>query len=267
MGKILKIALTGSYEDQENVRFSALINELSAILDGLVSIDKEASSGFRENVYYRVVRLSHDSPASLELEAVPYEPAVDTGEVVFTRFVRGWDYLTTGKALPDEYTPEVRRAFNKIRSGMEDNLTKLTFSINGEKAELTSATPSLPMIQEQSDRESFGSIIGPMEAINIHGRNEFRIYPDTGANVIRCYFKEDLRSVVLTSIGKRVRVYGKLKYFSGSEYPSEILVREIKTMSEIGAKSTLMELRGIAPGCTGDLTTEDFLEKLRNREW
>ena len=114
---------------------------------------------------------------------------------------------------------------------------------------------------------SKGFIRGMLEYINIHqGKNVFRIYPDIGPVKISCHFSDKLMDAAITAVGKFVEVKGELKYKAVSQDPHEISVEEIEVMPEENALPSLYDLRGLVPNITGELTTEQFVRKIRDAQ-
>lgn len=109
---------------------------------------------------------------------------------------------------------------------------------------------------------------GMLELLNVHERaNTFRIYPVVGPSYVTCRFKNELREAVLKAAGKHIQVSGTLKRHAGEAFPYEIAVRAIEIMPEESELPKLIELHGMAPDCTGQLASEDFIAQGRQDEW
>jgi len=116
------------------------------------------------------------------------------------------------------------------------------------------------------DMVYYGDVSGILEQVNIHGKKrDFYLYPVSGAPRIKCRFtKEDLE-IGINSVNRYLKVTGRVKYHQKSSHPYEIDVDLGKVVVFPPEKElpTLFDLRGIAPDATGDLTTEEFISRLR----
>jgi hypothetical protein len=110
-----------------------------------------------------------------------------------------------------------------------------------------------------------GSLRGMLDAINVHGGiNLFHIYPDVGPHKVACHFRQDLQTVAVEGLGRYVQVSGTLKYKVSSPYPHEIQVEHLEILPNEADLPTLYELKGVAPDATGELSSVEFVRKLRN---
>ena len=69
MGRYIKFQLTGSNRDEQHVRLSDFIGQFYALKAAFANIERIISGNERSTVYFRVINLSHSSPATVELEA------------------------------------------------------------------------------------------------------------------------------------------------------------------------------------------------------
>jgi hypothetical protein len=65
-------------------------------------------------------------------------------------------------------------------------------------------------------------------------------------------------------VDKYVTVFGRLRYKTWDRYPYAITADDIEVHDV--AATTLDDLKGIAPHATGNLTTQEFVDRL-NDEW
>jgi hypothetical protein len=115
------------------------------------------------------------------------------------------------------------------------------------------------------EEECDGSLDGMLEQINVHmGANTFHIYPEIGPRKVTCNFPSKLYDDAVASVGKRVEVFGTLKYRSGANFPHQIAVRDIDVFPPDSELPDWDDLRGRAPRATGDLTSEAFIRELRD---
>lgn len=68
----------------------------------------------------------------------------------------------------------------------------------------------------------------------------------------------------LFAVGRRVEVFGTLKYRRGASFPYQIDVTNIEAFPPEDELPDWNDLRGRAPGATGALSSEAFVRELRN---
>ncbi len=131
---------------------------------------------------------------------------------------------------------------------------------NDKRPRVIDATPS-------PETEAIGEIEGRLQYTSIHGdRNAFRIYPAVGRGSVACLFPPDKLEDARNALDRRIRVSGKLTYPAGSDFPKSIRVDSIKRLPSDDELPGLMDLRGIAPNLTGNLSSEEFVRGLRNAD-
>ena len=120
-------------------------------------------------------------------------------------------------------------------------------------------------IRHVMNNGTFDTQYGMLEQINIHGRAHlFVIYPTVGAREVRCSFPPELQKRAIEGIGKYVGVSGKLRYKKRDRFPNAVDVAGIEIHPEEKELPSIFDLRGIAKGATGNLSSEKFIRNLRN---
>ena len=265
----LKIQLEGSFNDEGHVRLSDFLVELQAIQESLAQTDKFLSGSSKQTTAFRVVGLSHNSPAALTIEAFPSDSqGDDRSREVLETFVNVWQ-LVNAKYDLSQYPASLLTAFRKIADPMKTNrVLTLSFSYLRRFVTLVpdfATTLSTAIDLEQS---SEGSMMGMLESINLHdGANRFRIFPTVGPDFVICSFDSRHKEKARDALGHYVEVTGVLRYRPGENFPYEIKVAELQQLADDEDLPTLFDLHGIAPRATGDKSTEDFVEGLRDDEW
>ena len=74
---------------------------------------------------------------------------------------------------------------------------------------------------------------------------------------------ENMLDKIKQGLKHYVNVKGKVFYKSISKYPYKIVADAIDIYPPENELSKLSELRGIEPGLTGDMTTEEFIRSIR----
>ena len=129
------------------------------------------------------------------------------------------------------------------------------------------AAQSVPksMASQLSSWDFSGVIEGDLEQINVHeGANTFHIYPAVGPKKITCRFPNKLYEDAVAAVGKRVEVYGILRFRPGASYPHQIALTDIEIFPPESELPAWDDLRGRAPNATGGLSSEAFVRELRD---
>lgn len=109
------------------------------------------------------------------------------------------------------------------------------------------------------------TVDGRLEQINIHNKaNSFRIYTFTSS--VPCKFPSNLLKDVQGALGNYVSVWGECFYRPNTAFPYKINARKMKVLPPNEELPSLIDLLGIAPGATGDKSSEHFVRELRD-EW
>jgi hypothetical protein len=114
------------------------------------------------------------------------------------------------------------------------------------------------------DEFSYGSVSGALEEINLHGENRFRLYPTVGPSRVIGYFKTKDRKKFTAGVDKYVTVYGRLRYKTWEQYPHEINADDI-IVHDV-EPPTLNDLKGVSPEATGEMTTQEYIDHLRDAQ-
>jgi hypothetical protein len=262
--KHITFRIKGLEKDNENVQFDDFIKQLTFVKQSLSEVDKTVSQSNQETLYYRVVNLSHNNPAIIELEAVPLDEEKNTSEVVINRFYSGISQIYTQGTAPEDFDYDVLQAFSSLTGLLNKGITELTISTNGSSLPIT--TPLSDKVNEilGEDVFEFGSITGMLDQLNLHVNPPvFTVYSTVGGSKLQCNFRRNLRIIVLQAVGQYVTVYGRIKYKSRGNRPIEMDVDEIEIHPNEEDLPTMSELRGIAPDALDGKTIEEFLWEIK----
>lgn len=264
MTKKFKIQLLGATEDNEHIRLSDFIEELNAVREALQEIDRRFYGDGNQTTEYRIVDLSHSSPSAVVVEPVPIDKDKDNAAAIVDRLLDGIRKINTGTAPADfdsrllEKVSHIARPYKKrVRQVqiIDDNgpiIISQTFEASIERI-------------VGDDQVSDGSVDGSLEMINFHrGANKFNIYPTVGPDRVACHFPGDLLEKAIASVGRYVRVSGKLKHKTRDRFLYGIEVESVEALPDEASLPSFQELRGIAPDFTGGLTSEEFVRRLRD---
>lgn len=262
----ITIVINGKEEDGGDVRFDDFIKQLAAIRRTLSEVDEDISKSTKPSVYYRVVDLRHQSPATIELEGVSLrEESEVTPELVLSSFVGGINAVQEGREPEVSFSYSTLQSIKELVSFVGDKVTGLTISQNGTSLALSKTISS--QIDEilGQDRISSGSAKGKLDQINLHSGNVFTIYPILGGK-IRCVFPNELLEEVQAALGRYVTVSGRLKYKKLYKHPYEVQVQKIKVHPGDEDLPKLSDLWGLAPDVLEGKSVEDYIWELRNEQ-
>lgn len=106
-----------------------------------------------------------------------------------------------------------------------------------------------------------GSLEGKLEAVNLHGKTPTTtIWERMSGRPVRVHLSQELKSKAKDLLEHRVLVSGRIKYFANGASRSIV---DLKDIRDLDRPYRLRAEFGSIPDITGDLTTEEFLEAMR----
>lgn len=250
----IKIVVTGKPEDNGDVR----LDDFSKVLDRWKRLLNEAEriTTGQKLLYYRVVNLSHNSPATIILEPV-VEPAflqiVEGGYInnVAKTLDEAAQELSGGGEVSERFDSAFLSAFYEVADNVGNNsVAEMKLAVGKNEypvGEVISLSAKQILGEEVFE---IGSVTGRLERLNIHGTaRTCHIYPKSGAPKVKCTFSSDKINDVITAVGKFVTVYGALKY-RGRQLHAEELTRvtDIEVHPLDADLPDLYDLRGTVDG-------------------
>lgn len=262
------IRLVGSEKDGGDVRLSEFIDQLEAFSDALRQTEKALSGESSSHIYYKVVDLTHKSPATIVLEPVAPPNSPVSARVVRKNFISGVRGIRNKRQVPqnanlammESYRSMSTRASRYIQRVELVETSKKVIPIDGKFAQQVDEIIG-------PDIFSFGSVSGKLEALNFHKTLKFFIFPTVGAQRISCDFKPDLRDQVKRAIDNYVTIEGRLRFKQMDKFPYAIDAKKIDVHEPDSTLTTLHELRGVSPNSTEGMSAEEFVRSLRNANW
>lgn len=272
----ITIQIKGDPSDNDGLRFYDFISQLEAIRNSLSRLETEIAEPGSTPIQYKVVDLTHQSPATVVLEVVPPRKGRDVTALVADRFIERIKYIKSG-VLPTNIDSDMLEPFRRIgppilrpqkKEPAKRHLSLVSIATESDRVDVTeSLEPEIEKIVGPDEFE-YGTISGDLELINIHADvNTFRIYPVVGPKKVDCHFKKDNLQKAISGIGRYVEVRGELRYKQRDKFPYAVNATEIEVFPEEQDLPSILDLRGIAPKATGDLTSEEFVRRLRDASW
>jgi len=265
----ITIQLVGDATDRKDVRLDDFIQQLTEVKKALRENELAITGKEEPTLDYKVVDLRHASPATVVLEPVPLAPEGAHAYARFARDVVG-AFATELKSIKKRGTlirePDLDRllAYQKIGVRENNRITKVKIAVGKNVVTIDEAFKQKLEAILGPDEFAEGSINGMLEAVNLHNKNRFFLYPVIGPKRIIGSFRNYLRPKIKEAIGEFVTVQGRLRYKAWSQFPHGVVAEDVDIHERNSALPTLTELRGAFAGSTGDLSSVEFVDQLRN---
>ena len=259
----IELVIEGLPEKDGKVSLGTLMSGIQSLNAILSRLDRDANDG-KSGSTFEVVALSYASPYRIAVRPTPLPNSRLTGPLVLAALSDVSAALESSDRL-DAYDTDVLEPIRALAKPVGKSVKNVTLLFNGTAVDMT------PRIVSRIDQalaiedECEGYIEGMLEQINLHGgANTFHIYPDVGPKKVACHFPAALSDDAVASVGKRVGVFGTLKYRFGASFPHEISVSSVEPYPPDADLPTWEDLRGRAPDATGPLSSEAFVRELRD---
>jgi hypothetical protein len=264
MAKRLTLQLRGAMEDDEHVRLSDFVEELEAVREALNAIDERLIGHGDRTTDYRVVDLRHSSPASVVLESFAIDSMEDHSADVVDSFLDSIRQINEGIA-PPKLDSSLLKKLGNIASPYHKNVREVVFLADNQEIIVSPTFEANIITIVGEDSITDGRLDGMLEMINLHrGVNRFSIYPTIGPGKVTCHFSNELSQKAIESVGRHIRVSGKLKLKKIDRYPYGIEVESIEILPADADLPTFADIYGIAPDFTEGLSSVEFIRAIRN---
>lgn len=261
----IKLVIEGLESDEGHVRLEYFLKALESLQSSLSKLDCKAAGGKRASDFV-VVGLSHNSPATVELEARQIKNRPDVRALIFNKFNSAVSSIQGG-IIPEDVDYSILEDLKKIAAPVGRGVTAAQLSVGNEQVDLTEAFAKKIEVALADVEYCHGSVEGRLEKINIHaGADVFTVYPEFGAERISCHFPRNLREKAIAAINRRVSVYGNMRFRKNSPFPHHIEIDHLEIYQDADALPSFDDLRGIAPSAGGGAPSEEIIRGLRN-DW
>lgn len=264
----ITLQVLGRPEDEGHVRLSSFVKQLETLRNALRSTERVLSGDDDGIVGWRIVDLSHKSPATVVLEeVVPTDRPRSQG--VSEHFIQSMKAISRAATFPERHVGSedlaILEAYREFASLAHGPLDRVTVRSGRTTVAITARFQKNLEAIIGPDEHVAGTVSGVLEAINIHNTLRCNIYPIVGAKKIVCGFAPGMKAQVIAGLGSYVTVAGTLKYKQWASFPHAADVEDITVHPDDAP--LLSDLRGIAPGLTGGVPAEDFVRSSRDEEW
>ncbi len=259
----IEIVMEGLPEDGGRLRLNTFMTQLQKLGAALNKLDRESNDGKTGSVF-QIAELSYSSPIRVVLESRPIASKRPSGHLVVERLKHVADAIVSGadlSGLDAELLEDIKDLAAPVGRGVKNT----TLIFNGSILDLT------PRIAHQLEAalavedECEGSLEGDLDQINIHqGANIFHIYPSIGPTRVTCHFPTRLFDDAVAAVGRRIEVFGILRYRAKAPFPHQIAVSGLDILTRESDLPDWEDLRGRAPDAIGDMSSEAFVRELRD---
>lgn len=259
----IELIIEGLPEEEGRVRLSTFMSQLQYLSAALIKLDKEVNGGKQGSVF-QVAALSYNSPMRVVLEAKALPSQRFTGGLVVKKLQEVARAIKADSSLLN-FDADLLEDMQALAKAVGKTVLNSTLMFNGDVIDFS------PKISRQIEdalaieEVCEGGIEGMLEQINIHrGANTFQIFPDVGPNKVSCHFPSKMYDDAVSAVGRRVEVFGTLKYRAGASFAHQIAVSSIETHPFEQDIPDWDDLRGRAPDATGLMKSEAFIRELRD---
>lgn len=261
----------GPDEENGHVRADDFVDEVEHLLSALNGIDRVVSNAAQPTLYYRIVALSHGSPASITIEPViktrVVNPPRDYVAVRHHRFFKELEAIRRNEPVSEDIDEYLLEDFRDLAAGRGRSFRAASISNHESRVVIDERFEANVSKMLGEEYASYGSVEGKLEKLNIHGKaRRVWLYPTVGPQKIRCDFPPGTRKQILEAADHYVRAQGYKYFRPQSPYPFRVMVMEFEIIDDADEETSLSGLRGIAPNATGEMSSVDFVRAIRD-EW
>ena len=264
----ITIRLVGSEKDGGDVRLSEFLAQLEAFSDALRITERALSGQDRNYIYYKVVDLTHQSPATITLEGVAKPTAPVKPRAVTRSFLQGVRAIRNQRKPPQSADLAMLQAYRALSIPANRTIERIEIVETPKKIiPIDSAFAQRVDDIIGPDFYSFGEIAGRLEAVNLHNVLRCVIFPTVGPKKVTCEFKPEKRAEVKAALDNYVTVSGRLRYKQIDKFPYAIDAKDIDVHEPLEGLPKLNDLRGVSPNSTEGMSAEDFVRSVRDANW
>lgn len=255
--------ITGGEKHLGQLRLDDLLMSLGSLKSCLQKIDLHLSKGSQSVEFYKITGLEYGS-AEISIEPKMKHPHPKNAEDIVRVFGQSLELIEQNKNLPADFGEEIITAFRDLVSPVARGYLEIEVSTNGTQVNIKQDFEDKIARMKGSEISFEGAIFGHIEALNVHNKREFRIYPIIGPNSIVCDFPEKLFDMVKDGVKRYVKISGNLKRKAREFEPYKIIVDKIKIFPPEDTLPSLSSLEGKAPNMTGGVDSTTFIRSIRD---
>lgn len=284
MSKIVKLLITGHGSETDAPTVEDALDQIRDYLEVLRGVEEAVASDGANNIVWRIVNASKNSPLSVEIEAFPKHFAVNIDNIasMTTRETAfGFAKLQSGTERPPYFSDEVLTKAQKIFERVTNGISRsdVDFGSDLPRLALTPTTArgaiqNVHRVLKPLDRpyKEIGSFEGRFEGIQKdgHGRRIAFVKDRRTGETIKCLVAgsalPELEEHKIKEIwhNRRVQVSGRISYRSRGKISlmDATAFRFLRSADQLPQVDDIIDI-----DFTKGLGSEEYLERLRNGDF
>jgi hypothetical protein len=263
------VILDGSRGEVEVARYARALTDTVWLLSSIDRLEVQESRAAR--LHWTVDDLSANGVlrARLTPRAIPEKRSEGSASVPPTALVDGLFALAQRPEIPDLFTEASVQRVDRLgepSQGLKGvTLAPVTADGGvGEAVRISDLVRSNAKAAIAPRETSVGSVTGVLDVLNARRRGPMRgsIYNPRTRHAVTCLVPVESADAFVEAFGRRVLVGGTLQRNELGQVIS-VEVAELQVLPEGFRTPTVDELLGLDPSWTGDLSTADYLARLR----
>jgi hypothetical protein len=180
---------------------------------------------------------------------------------VVDAFVEGLGLLDEGAEWPLYFNDAAIKATERLVGAIRGDVTRITVSrADGALVLVTERVSANIKALTSGSYTEFGSVEGLLEGLSLAVRPTVRLRDEASGRSIEASFKMHQFDALRDALNHRVLLSGELVYTARGRLNALRSITSIRRLRESGDVG-IDQVLGIAPDMTGDLSTEDFLDR------
>lgn len=267
--RTITVELSDSFSPADDLRLDDFLEQMRTLKAALRETERLVSGTREASLYFRIKHIQKNSPPVITLEAVSDTLDERSRPTYANRVVRqltaNLRIISNKGKLPGRMDYLALESYRVLTATAEKHRLNVRISAGNNSVLINSKLRETIDRIAGKDEYSVGSVSGKIEAINLHNRTrKFYIFPIIGPSRVLGTFKSRDRAKFASAVDKYVTVFGILRYKQWDRFPYAIKAELIEIHDP--AIGTLDGLRGLNVRATGDLTSQEFVDRLRD-EW
>lgn len=180
---------------------------------------------------------------------------------VVDAFVDGLSLLDEGAEWPPYFNDAAMKATERLVGAIRGDITRITVSrTDGAFVSVTERVAANIKALTSASHTEIGSVEGLLESLSLAVHPTVRLRDEASGRSIEARFKMHQFDALRDALNHRVLLSGELVYTARGRLSGLRSITSIRRLQDIGDVG-IDQVLGLAPDMTGDLSTEDFLDR------
>jgi hypothetical protein len=252
--------------DRERISVRQFLYSIRNLVGILEDLDASISKNKFGSVRWEVAVLSKKSPALIGVEGIRRSSKLpDSTPIVEREMLRGLNNLSKSPERGEYYSDSALEKIRNVAAQAKSIGPLKVYTNGGTKKETFINESTFDNIEELIGvkYKGFGSVVGSLDAITVHNRNEFRIWDENTGKSVTCLFGSDMLKKVKDLLREKVLVYGEV-YSNQRGEPVSIVVDGMECKTPQNELPTIKEMSGLVKDMYEGKTLKEYLEDIKN---